>query len=67
MNYEITELSKEEWEGTYINMDYIAEEYYDLELTEDENGFKADMVKKRFETPFVHEEHGDFPATLFPD
>ena len=33
MNYEITELSKEEWEGTYINMDYIAEEYYDLELT----------------------------------
>ena len=24
-------------------------------------------MKKRFEKPFVHEEHGDFPDILFPD
>ena len=66
-NYEITELPKDEWKGTRIYLDYVSEEYYDVELTEDDNGFKAEMRKKRFETPFVHEEHGDFPDILFPD
>ncbi|MBR3518109.1 MAG: GNAT family N-acetyltransferase [Lachnospiraceae bacterium] len=66
-DYEITELPKEEWKGTRIYLDYTTEEYYDVELTEDDNGFKAEMRKKRFETPFVHKEHGDFPDVLFPD
>ena len=66
-DYEITELPKEEWKGTRIYLDYTTEEYYDVELTEDDNGFKAEMLKKRFEKPLVHEEHGDFPDILFPD
>ena len=66
-NIEITELSKEEWKGTRIYLNYTTETYYDVELTEDDGGFKAEMIKKRFEKPFVHEEHGDFPDILFPD
>ena len=67
MKYEITELPKEEWKGTRIYLDYTTETYYDLELTEDDSGFRAEMMKKSFEKPFVHEEHGDFPDILFPD
>ena len=67
MKYEITELPKEEWKGTRIYLDYTTETYYDLELTEDDSGFRAEMMKKSFEKPFVHEEHGDFPDILFAD
>ena len=67
MNFEIKELPKEEWEGTSIDFDYLATEYYDVEITEDDNCFRTEMVKKAFEKPFVHKDEGDFPATLFPD
>ena len=67
MKYEITELPKDEWEGTYIDFDYPASEYFDVVLTEDDNSFRVEMVKKQFENPFIHKDEGDFPSKLFPD
>ena len=67
MKYEIKELPKEEWKGKSIDFDYPATEYFDVEITEDDNAFRVEMVKKPFEKPFIHKDEGDFPAALFPD
>lgn len=65
---EIIPLPKEEWKGTPIMMEYTTEEYYDLEQTEDLDGFKVEMIKKRFEHPVTHTpEEYDFPDSLYQD
>lgn len=65
---EIIPLSKEEWKGTPIMMKYTTEEYYDMEQTEDLDGFKVEMIKKRFEHPVTHTpEEYDFPDSLYQD
>lgn len=68
MNYEIVHLPKETWKGTPILLKYTTEEYFDLESTFDDNGFKISMIKKKFETPVTHSpEEYDFPDSLYQD
>lgn len=68
MDYEIIELTKEEWKGTPILMKYTTEEYFDLEIEEGANAISAKMVKKRFDTPVTHSpEEYDFPDKLYQD
>ena len=66
--YIIIPLPKSEWKGTPIMMRYIAEEYFDLEMTESTDSFSAKMVKKKFDTPVTHTpEEYDFPDSLYQD
>ena len=68
MEYQIIPLPKEEWKGTPILMKYTTEEYYDLETSVSEDGFRVQMVKKKFETPVTHTpEEYDFPDSLYQD
>ena len=68
MEYQIIPLPKEEWKGTPILMKYTTEEYYDLETSVSEDGFRVQMVKKKFETPVTHTpEEYDFPDRLYQD
>ena len=68
MDYEIIELTKEEWKGAPIMMRYTTEEYFDLEIEEGANAISAKMVKKRFDTPVTHSpEEYDFPDKLYQD
>ena len=56
----IIPLPKDQWKGTPILMRYTAEEYFDVEVTEDPDSFHIDLVKKKFETPVTHRRS---PAT----
>ena len=68
MEYQIIPLPKEEWKGTPILMKYTTEEYYDLETSVSEDGFRVQMVKKKFETPVTHTpEEYVFPDSLYQD
>ena len=68
MTYPIIPLPKEEWKGTPIPMRYTTEEYYDLETAAADDGFRVQMVKKRFEAPVTHTpEEYDFPDRLYQD
>ena len=65
---QIIPLPREEWKGTPILMRYTTEEYYDLEKSEGSDGFRVQMVKKRFEQPVTHTpEEYDFPDRLYQD
>ena len=64
----IIPLPKDQWKGTPILMRYTAEEYFDVEVTEDPDSFHIDLVKKKFETPVTHSpEEYDFPDSLYAD
>ena len=64
--YKIVPLPKEQWEGKIIPMRYTTSEYYDVVITEAENGFDVDMHLKQFETPVSHyPEEYDFPDSLY--
>ena len=68
MSYEIVPLPKEKWKGTVVPIRYTTHAYYYLELTETENDFTAQMVKKPFDAPVTHTpEEYDFPDRLYQD
>lgn len=68
MRYEIVPLPREMWKGTAVPIRYTTDAYFDLELTERENAFMAQMVKKQFETPVTHTpEEYDYPDMLYRD
>ncbi|MBE6998874.1 MAG: GNAT family N-acetyltransferase [Ruminococcaceae bacterium] len=67
-DYQIIPLPKAEWKGTPIPLRYTTEEYYDLETTLEDDVFRVDMVKKKFDTPVTHSpEDYDFPDSLYQD
>ena len=67
-DYQIIPLPKAEWKGTPIPLRYTTEEYYDLETTLEDDVFRVDMVKKKFDTPVTHSpEEYDFPDSLYQD
>lgn len=67
-DYQIIPLPKTEWKGTPIPLCYTTCEYYDLEITHGDDGFRVDMVKKKFDTPVTHSpEEYDFPDSLYQD
>lgn len=45
LHYEIIPLPKDKWKGTLVPIRYTTDAYYDLELTEGETAFTAQMVK----------------------
>ena len=68
MNLEIVQLTKEKWKGVPILLKYTTKEYYDLEVSMDEQGFHVQMIKKRFDVPMTHTpEEYDFPDRLYQD
>ena len=68
MEYEIIPLPKVDWKGTPIPLKYTTEEYYDLEISADDDRFGVQMVKKPFESSVTHSpEEYDFPDSLYQD
>lgn len=65
-NLQIISLSKEEWEGTIIPIQYTTEEYFDVEIIKGAQGYRVDMSRKSFDAPVSHyPEEYDFPDKLF--
>lgn len=68
LHYKIIPLPKEKWKGTLVPIRYTTDAYYDLELTESETAFTAQMVKKRFDLPVTHTpEEYNYPDRLYQD
>lgn len=66
--YQIIPLPKAEWKGTPIPLCYTTHEYYDLETFAENDGFRVEMVKKKFDSPVTHSpEEYDFPDSLYQD
>lgn len=65
-NFNIIHLPKAQWEGAVIPMRYTTEEFYDVKLETEENGYRVTICKSRFETPVSHyPEEYDFPDKLY--
>ncbi len=65
-HYNIIHLPKAQWEGTVIPMRYTTEEFYDVKLETEKNGYRITLCKSRFETPVSHyPEEYDFPDKLY--
>lgn len=68
MVYEITHLSKEEWKGTIIPINYTTENYYDVVANKTEIGFAITVEKKEFKEPVTHTaKEYDYPDKLYDD
>lgn len=65
-DYEIVPLPKEQWEGINIPMRYTTEEYYDVKIAEESDGYTIKIHKSQFESPVTHyPEEYDFPDKLY--
>lgn len=53
MEYKIIHLPKDEWKGYVIPMEYTANNYYDVKITQNTKGFRVGFTKKSHKTPFV--------------
>lgn len=68
MEYEIVHLPRERWKGYVIKIGYTTEEYYDVSVEKQEDGFSVEMKKKSFKNPVTHSpEEYDFPDKLYAD
>ena len=66
--FDIIHLSKEEWKGHILSMDYTADEYYDVRVEEKGGGFSVMMEKKKWDAPVTHTSaEYDFPDRLYED
>lgn len=64
----IVHLPKEQWQGKDIPLGYTTTEYYDVKVSDEDNGFVISMDKKPFENPVSHTpEEYDFPDKLYAD
>ena len=66
MEHTLIYLPKEQWEGTAVPIAYTTEEYYDIAVEREEDGFAMKMKKRRFAQPVTHTpEEYDFPDRLY--
>ncbi len=66
MEHTLIYLPKEQWEGTVVPIAYTTEEYYDIAVEREEDGFAMKMKKRRFAQPVTHTpEEYDFPDRLY--
>ncbi len=66
--YKIVHLPKEQWKNVPIPMRYTTEEYYDVQMNKNENGFQVGFTKKKLSEPISHyPEEYDFPDKLYQD
>ncbi len=64
--YEIIPLPKKQWEGTIIPMRYTTEEYYDVTIEKEKDGYTIGLHKCKFDAPVSHyPEEYDFPDKLY--
>lgn len=64
--YQIIPLPKEKWEGTVIPMRYTTEEYYDVSMEKESDGYVFEMRRQKFDMPVTHyPEEYDFPDKLY--
>lgn len=67
-SYDIVPLPKERWKGTPVPLRYTTREYYDVILSERNDGFSVEMVKKPLDPPVTHSsEDYDFSDKLYQD
>lgn len=65
-NLEIIHLPKSEWEGTVIPMRYTTEDYFDVEIGKNADGYDVRIQRQRFDTLVSHyPEEYDFPDRLY--
>lgn len=68
MEYEIIHLPKSQWKGHALSIGYTTEEYYEIAVERNENGFSMKMEKRKAEPPITHTpEEYDFPDKLYED
>lgn len=66
MQYEITHLPKEKWEGTIVPIGYTTHKYYDVTVHQKDNGFTIDIEKKDFDKTYVFTpEKYNYPDKLY--
>ncbi|MCM1038295.1 MAG: GNAT family N-acetyltransferase [Ruminococcus sp.] len=62
----IIPLPKEKWAGTVIPMRYTTQEYYDVTMEKENDGYAFRMRKEKFDSPVTHSpEEYDFPDKLY--
>lgn len=67
-DYQIIPLLKEQWKGVIIPMRYTTEEYYDVNMKKEADGYEIQIRKRRFDVPVSHyPEEYDFPDKLYQD
>lgn len=66
MDYKIVHLLKSEWEGYRLPLNFTTNEYYDVSIKSQADGYTVSMKKTAFDQPVSHtqEEH-DFPDKLY--
>lgn len=69
MVYKVELLSKEKWKNYILDNGYRSEEYYDVELSEDNlHNVNLKLTRKKPTNPIVHtSEEYDFPDKLYQD
>lgn len=68
MKFEIIHLPKEKWKGTIIPIKYTTEQYYDVAVNRNKNGYSIEIEKKDFAQPVTHSpEEYNFPDKLYED
>lgn len=66
--YKIVHLPREQWKNALIPMRYTTEEYYDVRIEKDGQGFQVIFSREKFSTPVSHyPEEYDFPDKLYQD
>lgn len=67
-NYNIVHLPKEQWKNVPIPMRYTTEEYYDVQIDKNANGYCVNLARKKLCEPITHfPEEYDFPDKLYQD
>ena len=65
-DFKIIPLPKEKWEGTIIPMRYTTEEYYDVSMEKEYDGFVFGIHKRKADAPItpVSYTHKTLPTIL---
>lgn len=65
-DFAIIHLPRAQWEGAIIPMRYTTEEFYDVRLETEEDGYHISIGKSRFKEPVSHyPEEYDYPDRLY--
>lgn len=51
-------LNKDKYKGFKLDFSYVSEYYYDLQVKNIVGVFEANLVKKKFDTPFINPDRG---------
>ena len=67
-NHTIIHLPKEQWKGTIIPIEYTTNQYYDVSVDKESDGYTVNIKKKDFSEPVTHyPAEYDYPDKLYQD